>query len=166
MSLLDFLRIIYRNGIWMALCAFSLGGLTWASLKNQAPQYSSHSVINTGLVSAYTIESNEGGTIDYAFTNNELQNIINVATSYHTMEELGLRLLAHALLKGDSAQILLPENRKELEENLGAKVVKKLRVSSLRVDRTSYLHPTGKCTQRLHGCSLVALAQHNDVAAA
>lgn len=131
MSLLDFLRIIYRNGIWMALCAISLAGLTWASLKNQAPQYSSHSVINTGLVSAYTIESNEGGTIDYAFTNNELQNIINVATSYHTMEELGLRLLAHALLKGDSAQILLPENRKELEENLGAKVVKKLRESPL-----------------------------------
>ena len=140
MSLLDFLRIVSRNWYWLLLSALALAVLTWTSLKKQAPQYSSHSIINTGLVSNYTIESNEGASIDYAFTNNELQNIINVATSYQTMEELGLRLLAKVLDKRTKKGMLLPENRQDLDEKLGAKVLAQLRTKNPALLQVSLMH--------------------------
>lgn len=140
MSLLDFLRIVSRNWYWLLFSALTLAVLTWSSLKKQAPQFASHSIINTGLVSNYTIESNEGASIDYAFTNNELQNIINVATSYQTMEELGLRLLAKTLDKRTGKGMLLPENRKDLEEKLGAKVLAQLRTKNPALLQVSLMH--------------------------
>lgn len=140
MNLLDFLRIVSRNWYWLLFSALTLAVLTWSSLKKQAPQYASHSIINTGLVSNYTIESNEGASIDYAFTNNELQNIINVATSYQTMEELGLRLLSKVLDKRTGKGMLLPENRKDLEEKLGAKALAQLSTKNPALLQVSLMH--------------------------
>ncbi len=140
MNLLDFLRIVSRNWYWLLFSALTLAVLTWSSLKKQAPQYASHSIINTGLVSNYTIESNEGASIDYAFTNNELQNIINVATSYQTMEELGLRLLSKSLDKRTGKGMLLPENRKDLEEKLGPQVLAQLRTKNPALLQVSLMH--------------------------
>ena len=67
--------------------------------KDAPKEYESHTIINTGLVSGYNIESNSSGRIDFGYTNNEMENILGIAKSRETHEELAARLLAQALMQ-------------------------------------------------------------------
>ena len=70
--------------------------------KDTKKQYSSKTIINTGVVSGYTIlNHNSDSRIDREYTKSELQNLLALSSAYETTEELAVRLLAQYLLQGD-----------------------------------------------------------------
>jgi uncharacterized protein involved in exopolysaccharide biosynthesis len=107
----------------MGLTAITMGGLVFYATKGEKKQYTSYTLINTGLVSGYNIESSMGARIDFTKTNNELENLISLAGAYETHEELGARLLAMYLMVKEPDSILIQdENFYELKEHLTSEV--------------------------------------------
>ena len=101
MSLIILIRLILRNKLMLLLSALMAAGVTFYMTRNTPKEYESRSLINTGLVSGYNIESSGGGRIDYGYTNNEMENILGIARSRETQEEVAAQLLAQALMQTD-----------------------------------------------------------------
>ncbi len=114
MTFVQIVRLLVRFAPYIILSALILAGATaWMSL-NTKKQYSSHTLLNTGLISGYSIESNKGQRVDYAYTNNEMENLINLATSFETYKELSGKLLADLMLaQANGRQVLIGENLQE-----------------------------------------------------
>ena len=106
MTLLEIIRLLARYLVYIGACALLLASLVFWSTRNSKKQYATHTLLNTGLISGYNIESNKSSRIDYAFTNNEIENLINLATSYETNKELSARIMVRVLI--DRANGLLP----------------------------------------------------------
>ena len=98
MSLIFFLRIISRNILWIIPIGMIAAGYVFNSTKNEIKMYETGSLVNTGLVSGYNIESNSSGKIDYGYVGNEMENILGIAKSREIQEELGTFLLAQGLM--------------------------------------------------------------------
>ena len=99
MTLISLIRLIVRNIAWLLMIAGIAAGMVFKSTKNSPKEYESYTIINTGLVTGYNIESGEGKRIDYGFTNNEMENILSLIKSRETQEELAAQLLAQALME-------------------------------------------------------------------
>ncbi len=94
MDLVQIIKILIKYS-WIILGISILMALVTLLMTYNKPDiYSSYSLINTGLVSGYNPESQNAGKVDYTFTTNEIENLINIATAYETIEELGAKLLA------------------------------------------------------------------------
>ncbi|MEM1217831.1 MAG: hypothetical protein AAGH79_02930 [Bacteroidota bacterium] len=108
-----------------------VGGLSLASMlymmnKDNKSEYSSSTVLNTGVVSGYNITSGRSARIDNTFTSNELQNIINLAKSHQLREELCARVLAEILsIEKPTPHIINQENYNEMREILGDTIFQK-----------------------------------------
>jgi len=98
MSLIEFLRIIYRHWVLLIATAFLLSGMIFWTTRNEKQQFTSTTLINTGLVSGYTIEKSQSGKVDYAYTQNEFANLISLATANNTLLELSVTLFTKCLL--------------------------------------------------------------------
>lgn len=114
MNFLQIIRILVRFAPYILLSGIILA-ITAAYFSLQTKkEYKSHTLLNTGLISGYNIESNNGERVDYAFTNNEMENLINMATSFETQKELSARLLAKLMLdQANSRKSLLADNLPE-----------------------------------------------------
>lgn len=128
MNLITLLRIIIRNRFVLILSACIAAGMTFYMTQNTPKEYESHTLINTGLVSGYNIESSNGGRIDYGYTNNEMENILGIARSRETQEEVAARLLAQALMQtAPSVEIIGEEAfknfQKDIPESIRSQVV-------------------------------------------
>lgn len=128
MNFITFLRLIARNLRWLLPTAFITAAMVFHLTKDTPKQYESHTIINTGLVSGYNIESSNGGRIDYAYTNNEMENILGIARSRETKEELAARLLAQALMQRTPSVEVINEPafsdlKKDIPENIRQQVV-------------------------------------------
>ena len=128
MNLITLLRLILRNRFLLVLSAGLAGGMTFHMTKNLPKEYESNSLLNTGLVSGYNIESSNGGRIDYGYTNNEMENILGIAKSRETQLEVGAYLLAQCLMqKSPSVEFIgeaaFNELKKEIPENIRTQVV-------------------------------------------
>ena len=55
-------------------------------------------MVNTGLVSGYNLKSSSGAKVDYTYTNNEIENLLSLASSYEMTEELAMQLLAEYII--------------------------------------------------------------------
>jgi len=117
MNLVEFFRIVAKQFKLMALTGAVLAGVVFYLTRNEKLEYSSHTLVNTGLVSGYNIESSGGEKVDYAYTNNEIENLISLATSYETREELAMRLLArYIILKEPDPELITLEGWEELKK--------------------------------------------------
>lgn len=116
MTLLEFIRIALGQFKLMLLLGFSMAGMVFYSTRNQPREYASSTLVNTGLVSGYNLES-EGTKIDFGYTNNEMENLVSLATSYNTIEELAMRLLAkYSILENAQTSIIDDEGWEELQK--------------------------------------------------
>lgn len=114
MSFIQIIRLLVRFAPYILISAFLMGTVTALMTMNAKKQYKSHTLLNTGLISGYNIESNKGDRIDYAFTNNEMENLINIASSFETYQELSARILADLMLaQANGKQVLMDENLPE-----------------------------------------------------
>ena len=119
MTLLEIIRLLARYFVYIAASALLLASLVFWSTRNNKKQYVTHTLLNTGLISGYNIESNKSSRIDYAFTNNEIENLINLATSYETNKELSSRILARVLIdRANGALPLLASNHEDIAKSL------------------------------------------------
>ena len=119
MTFLEIIRLLMRYAGHILVAAMALAILVFWSSNNDKKKYSTHALLNTGLISGYNIESNKGNRVDYAFTNNEMENLINLASSYETKKELSARLLAHCLLKHKEDKLPLTKaNRFDLKKSI------------------------------------------------
>ncbi len=117
MTLLQFFRIFAGQLKLMLLIGTILAVVVFNGTRNEQLEYSSHTLINTGLVSGYNIESSSGEKVDYAYTNNEIENLISVATSYETKEELAMRLLARYIIMDEpNPELITIEGWEELKK--------------------------------------------------
>jgi len=98
MTLLTFIRLVRKNIRLLLLTAFVAAFAAYMLTKDAKKIYSSKTVINTGVVSGYTIlNHNSDSRIDREYTRSELQNLLALASAYETTEDLAFRLLAHYL---------------------------------------------------------------------
>ena len=132
MTFIQFIRILLTNLKYMATVALVAGGVVFMLTRNEKKLFSSHTLLHTGLVSGYTIESNQGGKTDYNYTNNELQNLINLATSRDTQEELALTLLTRLIRKGSSDSTISGDNFQYLVNELPESEIKKIKEANTR----------------------------------
>lgn len=82
----------------MATVGLIMASLVFYLTKDGKKSYSSFTILNTGLVSGYSIEKSSNSRVDYAYVSSEFDNLINLAKSVETLEELSLNLMAECLL--------------------------------------------------------------------
>ncbi|TFV95589.1 hypothetical protein E4S40_05050 [Algoriphagus kandeliae] len=116
MTFVQLVRLLVRFAPYLLGSALFLAvTVAYFSLQNKK-EYKSHTLLNTGLISGYNIESSKGNRIDYAYTNNEIDNLINLATSLETNRELSARLFAELVFQAKNNEAtLLEDNDSELE---------------------------------------------------
>tara|TARA_B100000809_G_C15140488_1_gene533006 strand:+ start:11161 stop:13356 length:2196 start_codon:yes stop_codon:yes gene_type:complete len=85
--------------------------LIFMATKSEKKTYATETLINTGLVTGYSLESSKGGKTDREYTGKEMQNIINVFNAYETQEEVCTKLLAKILMLEEAdPRIILQHN--------------------------------------------------------
>jgi hypothetical protein len=110
MTFVDFIRIAMANLRWMVLLSITLAGIAFYLTRKEKKEYSSQTLINTGLVSGYNLES-AGQKVDPTYTNNEMENLVALASSYETSQEVAIRLMArYLLLQNADPELILPKN--------------------------------------------------------
>lgn len=98
MNLVQFIRLFLRHFWLMATVGLIMASLVFYLTKDGKKSYSSFTILNTGLVSGYSIEKSSNSRVDYAYVSSEFDNLINLAKSVETLEELSLNLMAECLL--------------------------------------------------------------------
>ncbi|WP_109831445.1 GumC family protein [Reichenbachiella versicolor] len=117
MNGLEFVRLCLRNVKYILLTMFGLFTMAFLGTRNEKKEYVSHTLMNTGLISGYNIESQSGSRVDYAYTNNEIDNLINLATSTETMLELSVSLVVELYDPYQAKELALEETTMiELDE--------------------------------------------------
>ena len=114
MTGLQLIRLIISNVKFIATTTIIIFCSVFIATMNEEKEYASHALLNTGLISGYNIESQGSSKVDYAYTNNEIENLINVATATETMVELSLSLLKHCI--NDSIENVLPQTNQIIND--------------------------------------------------
>jgi succinoglycan biosynthesis transport protein ExoP len=121
MTLISFIKLVGRHFKIMLLTGLLTGSMVFYLTRDEEKQYSSSTIINTGVVSGYNIENhNSDNRVDRDYTRNELENLIGLATAYETTKELALELLSIYLqMEEPSPEWISREGREALGEYLG-----------------------------------------------
>jgi uncharacterized protein involved in exopolysaccharide biosynthesis len=121
MTIVDFVRLILKHIILLLGIPILLGCLVIALTMNPAYEYSSETILYTGLATGSSIDMDK--QFSTSATNAAFDNLINIIKSRDTQEEVAVRLFA--------LHLMLPEANpkyisKELYDELKAKIPKKL----------------------------------------
>jgi polysaccharide biosynthesis transport protein len=107
MTIITLFRILLRNLKWLLPMGIISAAMVFHLTKDTPKEYESYTILNTGLVSGYNIESQSSGRIDFGYTNSEMENILGVAKSRETHEELAAQLLAQALMQKEPSVAII-----------------------------------------------------------
>jgi uncharacterized protein involved in exopolysaccharide biosynthesis len=133
MTLPRFKKLILEHKWLLMLFPVMLAVLVFIFTAGMRRQYTSTTVIYTGLVSGYTLETAEGTRIDHLAINNSFDNLINTVRSRITVEEVGVRLLAqHLMMDKANAKVASEKTLEELNAVVPASLKAKL------VDKSSF----------------------------
>jgi uncharacterized protein involved in exopolysaccharide biosynthesis len=126
-------KLILEHKWLMILFPVVLALLVFVFTAGMRKQYTSTTVIYTGLVSGYTLETAEGTRIDHLAINNSFDNLINTVRSRITIEEVGVRLLAqHLMMDRANTKVASEETLEELNAAVPASLKARL------VDKASF----------------------------
>lgn len=134
MSIVDFVRLILKHLALLILVPVLLASLVIALTMNPAYEYTSQTILYTGLATGSSIEMDK--KFNYQATNTAFDNLINIINSRETQEEVAVRLLA--------LHLMLPEANpkyisKKFYDQLGEKLPEDIEQYVERGD-----HPAGK----------------------
>ena len=102
------------------LCALLAAWGVYALTAEERPTYRSFALLNSGIMSNRDI----GGAYNRDLVINELENLMNLARSFETREELAARLLARYLsLRGPDAAVISARAYRDLAAELDAGIV-------------------------------------------
>lgn len=129
MTLIQFLRLVFRKFWLLAGFPLLLGVLVYLLTADGKRNYKSQTVIYTAVNASEAATLGEAMKIDFYTANNQFDNLIFLVKSRNTAQSAGLQLLAEhiSLPKADSLY-LLPAHYDELKEQLGEKEWKELHV--------------------------------------
>lgn len=96
MKIIDFIRLIIRHLTILILVPFLLAVLVLVLTLKPNLEYSSQTVLYTGLATGSSIEMDK--TFNYFATNIAFDNLINIINSRETQEEVAVRLLTIHLM--------------------------------------------------------------------
>ncbi|APZ45118.1 hypothetical protein BW723_01875 [Polaribacter reichenbachii] len=117
MTIVDFIRLILKHIVLLITVPILLGVLVILLTMKPSFEYSSETLLYTGLATGSSIEMDK--TFNYQATNSAFDNLINIIKSRETQEEVAIRLLA--------LHLMLPEaNPKYISEDLFKKFQKKI----------------------------------------
>jgi uncharacterized protein involved in exopolysaccharide biosynthesis len=129
MNLTTFIRLILKHYVILIISGLVISTVVFLLTMGDKKLYTSDTLINTGLVSGYSLESQKDNKTDYAYTNNEIQNLINIATSHETLEDLSIKLINKIIRHANDTLI-----NKNIYENfineLNYKLVNKIKSSA------------------------------------
>jgi capsular polysaccharide biosynthesis protein len=136
MSFPQLIRLIKNHLILVVFLPLLIAALVFFLTRNEKREYTANTLIYTGLLSGYTIESGQGSRIDYLTVNNDFDNLINTVKSRSTLEEVGVRLLAtHLMLPQPKPAIANAQTLKHLQTVIPESVRKQV-VDPSSLERT------------------------------
>lgn len=115
LSIVTILRLILRYLHFLIIVPLILFAIVYSMTQDQPREYSSSTVIYTGLASGYSIESQGDSKIDFFGVKNAFDNLINIIKSRKTLEKVGLKLLTqHLMLEEHNNRIINKDHYNEL----------------------------------------------------
>jgi len=126
MDISQLFRILKRHIVLLMLVPLVLAAAVWYYTRNQDSTYQSETIIYTGIVSGYNLESTTNTNVDFMGTNMQFDQIVNYLSSRKVIEETSIRLLAqHLMLETydtryinqknfDALQLSVPKEVKDL----------------------------------------------------
>ena len=109
MTLIEFVRLVLKHIRVLVLVPLLLGIMVLLLTMNPSFEYTSQTILYTGLATGSSIEMDK--KFNYQATNTAFDNLINIINSRETQEEVAIRLLA--------LHLMLPEaNPKYISESL------------------------------------------------
>ncbi len=113
MKLIEFIRLILKHKILLIIVPTLLAVLVTLLTVKPHFEYSSQSLLYTGLASGSSIEMDK--TFNYQATNTAFDNLINIIQSRETQEEVGIRLLVqHLMLPKANPKFISAANHEKL----------------------------------------------------
>lgn len=98
MTFKTFFQILKRNFLLILAGGLLAGSAAYWLTSKQKQEHTSEALMSTGIISSVSIENTRGGkSADRDYAQNELENLISLATAHKTREELATRLLARYL---------------------------------------------------------------------
>lgn len=97
--ILYFFRFLYRVRWWLICGTILITLLVLFATRNMRRTYKVEATIYTGIVSGYSIEGS--GNLDWAATNNAIDNLINIMRAESTLKRVSYRLYARNMINGN-----------------------------------------------------------------
>ncbi|WP_440880904.1 hypothetical protein [Tenacibaculum sp. C7A-26P2] len=137
MSIINFIRLLIKNKIILIILPFLSGILTFCITENIPSNYSTHSIIYTGIGSDGSIQLDK--SFNLFKTNIAFDNLINIIKSRKTQEELALRLLSHNIVNiQNNNDIKLEMIKEEINKTVPLNFLSSLKLE-LKTKRQVYL---------------------------
>lgn len=105
MKLYQIIKLLMKHSLVLVLMPLLVAITVFIATKNEQKQYQSTAMIYTGLASGYNIASDGNERFDNYAVNNAFDNFLNIAKSRNTLEEVGIKLLAHHLLDLEKGKV-------------------------------------------------------------
>lgn len=121
MTIIDFIRLILKHLVLIIVVPLLLGVLVLLLTMNPSFEYSSQTILYTGLATGTSIDMEK--TFNYQATNSAFDNLINIIKSRETQEEVSIRLLAIHLMLPEAnpkyiSQIHFDQLKKKIPKDL------------------------------------------------
>ena len=118
MDISQLFRILKRHILLLILVPVILAAAVWYYTRNQDRTYQSETIIYTGIVSGYNLESTSNTNIDFMGTNMQFDQIVNYLSSRKVIEETSIRLLAqHLMLENYDTRYINQKNYEAIQQN-------------------------------------------------
>jgi len=121
MSIIEFVRLILKHLVLLLIVPLLLASMVILLTMNPSHEYSSQTILYTGLATGSSIEMDK--KFNYQATNTAFDNLINIIKSRETQEEVAIRLLALHLMLPEAnpkyiSKTLFDEFQKKIPESL------------------------------------------------
>ncbi|MBK9508487.1 MAG: hypothetical protein IPP61_06215 [Cytophagaceae bacterium] len=138
MSFLHFIKLLFRNLIWLISIPVILAASVYFFTRNEKKVYSSESIIYTGIASGYSL--NGTNKADFYSTSNAFDNLISLIDSRETKEDVSISLLAEHLQKTKSnSEEIGYEALGDLNNLIDEKTKKKLKGATVEKTKENIL---------------------------
>ncbi|MEM1215327.1 MAG: hypothetical protein AAGJ82_06570 [Bacteroidota bacterium] len=98
MTIKTFFQLLRRHFLLLLAAGLVTAGAAYYLVSKQKQEYTSKALVSTGIISSVSIKNTQGGkSADRDYAQNELENLVSLATAHKTREELSTRLLARYL---------------------------------------------------------------------
>lgn len=150
MSFIYFIRLVFKNLLWLVLIPSILAGSIFYFTRWEKKVYSSESVIYTGIASGYSLSGSTKA--DYFATSNAFDNLLSLINSRETRQDVALGLLArHLQIKKHDPALLSWGAYDELEKLVPDGIRQKLVKPTLEETIISlHQHMTGGDTNLIY----------------